>query len=193
MKKLDKQFFQSVLIAILSLAIFIIIVAGYIKIDEYRKLSYKVDTRFLNNDVIKLSNKFPISDEIGKKYSGSGMESGIAEYLEFTVSNPNDKKVDYEIYITKRELETGEIKSNYIKLYLTDGNNNPVKGFENNVVKSYYDLYSLTNKPGSRLLYKDSLASMRSKKYILRSWVADTYILSKDEENFIYDIDVRIK
>jgi hypothetical protein len=193
MKKLDRQFFQSILIVILSLAIFLILVAGYLKIDEYRRLSYNVNTKFLNTDVIKLTNKLPISDEIGKSYTGKGMEDGIEGYSEFTIHNPNDKKVDFEIYVTKMDLEVDEIKSNYIKFYLTDEKNNPVNGFEQNKIKSYSDLYALSDKPGSRLVYRGSLVAGSTKKYILRSWVADTYILSKDLEGFNYDIDVRIK
>ena len=193
MKKLDRQFFQSILIVILSLAIFIIIVAGYLKIDEYRKLSYKVDTKFINTDIIELNNKLPLSDEIGKNYSGTGMEKGIEGYSKFIVSNPNDRKVNYEIYITKLGIEKDEIKSDYIKLYLTDEKNNPLEGFENNKIKSYHDLYALSDKPGSRLVYRGSLVSGSTKTIILRSWVSDSYGLSKTEEGFSFDIDVRIK
>lgn len=193
MKKLDRQFFQSILIVILSLAIFLIIVAGFIKIDEFRKLSYKVDTKFLTTDIIELTNKLPLSDDIGKNYTGTGMEKGIEGYSEFTISNPNDRKVNYEIYITKMNVEKNEIKSNYIKLYLTDDQNNPLEGFENNKIKSYYDLYALSDKPGSRLLYKGSLVAGSSKKIILRSWISDTYGFSKTEEEFSFDIDVRRK
>ena len=193
MKKLDRQFFQSILIVILSLAIFLIIVAGYIKIDEYRKLSYKVDTKFINTDIIELNNKLPLSDEIGKNYSGTGMEKEIEGYSKFVISNPNDRKVNYEVYITKLNTEKNEIRSDYIKLYLTDEKNNPLKGFENNKIKSYHDLYALSDKPGSRLVYRGSLVSGATKTLILRSWVSDSYIFSKDEEIFNFDIDVRIK
>ena len=89
--------------------------------------------------------------------------------------------------------EQDEIRSNYIKLYLTDDKNNPLEGFENNKIKSYADLYALNDKPGSRLVYRGNLVSGSSKKFILRSWVSDSYVLSKNEEVFNYDIDVRIK
>lgn len=193
MKKLDRQFFQSILIVILSLAIFIIIIASYIKIDEFRKLSYKVDTKFIDTDIIELNNKLPLSDEIGKNYNGTGMEKKVEGYSSFVITNPNDRKIEYEIYITKMSTEQDEIRSNYIKLYLTDDKNNPLEGFENNKIKSYADLYALNDKPGSRLVYRGNLVSGSSKKFILRSWVSDSYVLSKNEEVFNYDIDVRIK
>lgn len=193
MKKLDRQFFQSILIVILSLVIFILIIAGYMKINEFRKLSYRVDAKFLNTDIVELNNKLPLSDEIGKNYNGTGMEKEVEGYSIFTVSNPNDRKVNYEIYITKMDIEKDEIKSNYIKFYLTDDNNNPLDGYEKNKIKSYHDLYSLSDKPGSRLIYKGSLVSSASKNFILRTWVSDTYAFNKKEEGFKFDIDVRIK
>lgn len=193
MKKLDRQFFQSVLVVLLSLAIVLIILACYVKIDEYKKLSYKVDTKFVNNDVVLLSNKLPISDEIGKNYNGSGMEKSVEGYTAFSITNPNERKVEYEIYLTKINQEVDEINPNYIKLYLTDDKNVPMKGFEKNKVLSYYDLYSLTDRPGSRLLYRGTLVSGGKANFILRSWVADTYILSKYTQNFSFDIDVRLK
>lgn len=193
MKKLDRQFFQSILIVLLSLAIFLIIIAVFVKIDELKKLSYKVDTKFVNTDIVKLTNKLPISDEIGKNYKGTGMDKNVEGYSIFTISNPNDRKVSFEIYLTKMDTDKDSIKSNYIKLYLTDDNNKPVEGFEKNKVKSYHDLYSLTDRPGSSLLYRGTLVSGATKKFILRSWLADTYAISKNEEVFSYDIDVRIK
>ena len=192
-KKISKGFFQSVLIVLFSLLALFLILAIYQKTEEYRKLSYSVDAKFETTDVVNLDNKLPISDELGKKYMGSGMEKGIAEYKEFVISNGNEKKITYEIYLTKISKKNKSIRSNYIKVYLTDENDSPIKGFEGNSIKSYYDLYTLKDKPGSKLLYRDTLEKGDSKKFVLRSWVADTYVISNKEEVFDYDIDVRIK
>lgn len=193
MKKQDRPVLKSILIVFLSLVAFLIIIAMIVKVDEYKKSSYKVDVKFATNDIVQLNNKLPISDSIGKNYNGVGIEKGIADYKEFTVTNPNEGKVNYEIYLTKIHGSVKDIRSNYIKLYLTDDKNSPLKGFDKNVIKSYYDLYALSDKPGSRLLYKDSLVAGGSKKYILRCWLADTYVLSNIDEGFSFDIDVRIK
>lgn len=192
-KKISKGFFQSILIVLFSLVALFLILAIYQKTEEYRKLSYSVDVKFESNDVVVLNNKLPVSDELGKNYMGSGMEKGIAEYKEFVISNGNDKKITYEVYLTKISTKKKNIRSNYIKLYLTDENNSPVKGFEGPALKSYSDLYALSDKPGSKLLYRDTLDKGDSKKFTLRSWVADTYVISNKEEVFNYDIDVRIK
>lgn len=194
MEKLDKKHgLKSVFIVALVLAIFLIIIAIVVKINDYKKSFYKVDVKFTTNAVVQLNNKLPISDDIGKNYSGTGIEKGIAEYKEFTVTNPNDGKIQYEIYLTKTNLNSKNIRSNYIKLYLTDINNNALDGFDSKKITSFYDLYSLRDKPSGRLLYTDSLNPGGKRTYILRCWVADTYVLSNESEIFDFEIDVRLK
>ena len=195
MKKQEKHnyFYKSILIVLLSLVVFLLIIAIFMKIDEYKRSFYKINSEFKTNNIVTLSNKLPMSDTIAKNYSGTGVEEGIIEYKEFTITNPNDKKIEYEIRLTKISSDIKDIRSNYIKLYLTDENNKPIKGFDKNKVVSYYDLYSFENKPGSKILYSGSLVSGETKKFILRSWVADTYVLSNEKEGFSFDIDVKIK
>ena len=194
MKRLEgKHAFKSGLIVLFALISFALIIAIVVRIGEFKKLSYDVNIKFDTTDVIYLTNKLPISDAIGKNYTGTGMEKNIAEYKKFVVTNPNEGKIEYEVYLKKIENSKRDISSNYIKLYLTDDNDNPMKGFEKPKVNSYYDLYSLNNQPGSKLLYRGTLKAHESAKFILRSWVADTYIISSDLEDFSFDIDVRIK
>ena len=58
---------------------------------------------------------------------------------------------------------------------------------------SYYDLFALNDKPGSKLLYNGTLSSGESKTFILRSWVSDTYMISSESERFGFDIEARLK
>ena len=189
----DNRFFKAILIVVLSLVTFLLVGAIIIIIDRYKTGSYKIDVRFNTSSVVQLTNKLPISDSIGKNYMGSGIEKGIAEYIEFTVSNPNKKKVKYEVYLTRDNNISNSIRSNYIKLYLTDSKDNPLDGFKTKRIKSYYDLYVFNNKPGSKLLYTGTLGAGKNKHLILRSWVADTYVLSDREETFGFSVSVRIK
>lgn len=195
MKKNENHgyFIKSISIVLLSLIAVILIIAIFLKIDEYKRKSYKIDVKFSDNDIVYLTNKLPISDEIGKNYNGTGVEKGIADYKEFTITNPNERKVSYEIYLTKVTNKVDDIRSSYVKLYLTDENNNPVEDFGSSKMLSYYDLPSLEDKLDSRLLYRGAIVSGGSKKFKLRSWIADTYIISNTEEDFNFDIDVRLK
>ena len=195
MKKQDnsKHLIKSVSIVLLSFAAFILIFAIIIKVQDYEKSSYKINVKFEDGDIVKLTNKLPVSDEIGKKYTGNGVEKGIIEYKEFTVSNPNDGKASYEIYLTRVQNSIEDMRAGYIKLYLTDKDSIPIAGFDTKKLPTFYDLPSLSDKLSSRLLYTGTLVAGSSKTYILRTWVADTYVLSDDVEDFSFDIDVRIK
>ncbi len=194
MKKTNENHvLKTVSIVFLSLLALFLIIAIVLTIKNYNKRFYKLDIDYENNSVVDLTNKLPMSDEIGKNYNGVGVEKGIAEYKKITITNKNKAKVNYEIYLTKIHKEEKDIRSNYIKLYLTDEKNNPIKGFDKKQVISYYDLLSLNDKPGSKLLYSGSLANDESDTFILRSWVADTYLLSNEEESFEFNIDIRMK
>lgn len=194
MKKLNENHvLKTVSIVFLSLLALFLIIAIVLTVKNYNKRFYKLDIDYENNSVVDLTNKLPMSDEIGKNYNGVGVEKGIAEYKKITITNKNKAKVNYEIYLTKIHNEEKDIRSNYIKLYLTDEKNNPIKGFDKKQVISYYDLLSLNDKPGSKLLYSGSLANDESDTFILRSWVADTYLLSNEEESFEFNIDIRMK
>ena len=188
----NNHIIKTILIVFLSLLALFLVIAIFVTIDKYKKSSYKLDIKYENNGIVELNNKLPISDSIGKNYNGTGIEKGIAEYKKFTITNNNKSKVNYEIYLTKIH-KNKDIRSNYIKLYLTDLKNKPIKGFDKKQVPSYYDLFSLNDMPGSKLLYSGSLKAGEKKEFIIRSWVADTYILSNDEENFGFNINVRIK
>lgn len=192
-KSNENHVLKTVSIVFLSLLALFLIIAIVLTIKNYNKRFYKLDIDYENNSVVDLTNKLPMSDEIGKNYNGVGVEKGIAEYKKITITNKNKAKVNYEIYLTKIHKEEKDIRSNYIKLYLTDEKNNPIKGFNKKQVISYYDLLSLNDKPGSKLLYSGSLANDESDTFILRSWVADTYLLSNEEESFEFNIDIRMK
>ena len=175
------------IIAILIMIVFIIL-------RDNNAIRYQnLDVVFNNSDIISISNKLPLSDEIAKTYEGEGMEPDIEGYSTFTISNPNDKKVIYQIYITKQDTKFNYIKSDYINFYLTDENNNPYPGFDKNIMINYHDLYVLSDKPGSRLLYTSKLMAHKSEKFKLRMWLADSYGLTQNKEDFSVDIDVRIK
>ena len=194
MEKLNNiHILKTISIVFLSLLALFLVIAIFVTIDGYKKRNYKLDIKYINGNTVELSNKLPISDEIGKSYKGTGVEKGIVEYKEFILSNKNEGKINYEIYLTKTHNKNKDIRSNYIKLYLTDDSNNPLKNFDKKQMISYYDLFALNDKPGSKLLYNGTLSSGESKTFILRSWVSDTYIISSESERFGFDIEARLK
>ena len=84
-----------------------------------------------------------------------------------------------------------QISENYVKFYLTDMNDEAFDGFQGNLIPTFHDFSYISNKPSSKLLFSDSLSKKgEEKKYRLRVWLSDRYVISFDEEWFSVDVDV---
>jgi len=151
-------------------------------------------------------NDLPIVALVG--YTNAGKSSTMNTILEyvaqtekqvlakdqlFATLSTSNRKITYEIYLTKQDSNIKTIKSNYVKFYLTDENNNPYKGFDQNKMVNYHDLYILNDKPGSVLLYRSTLMGNKTAKFKLRMWLSDSYGINQEKENFSVDIDARIR
>lgn len=141
-----------------------------------------------NSDSIKISNSLPISNALGKKIDESNEKQG---YEEITIKNTNNKDVKYKIYLKKEKQDIEYIDENYIKLYLTDDKDNPLSGFEKNLIPTYYSLKYLSDKPDSKLLYNGVIKANTSEKLRLRVWVADTYAITSNKKDFSFKIYVK--
>ena len=143
------------------------------------------------DDYITIKNKLPLSDAIGKQYDGSLVEEGTESYIEFSIVNEDDDLALYEIFLTRNHITPREIKENYIKLYLTDEDDQPVIGFDKNRLPVFSDLPYLIDKPSSKLLYTDIIEGHSTKKYRLRAWLSDSYSISSLPETFQFEVDVK--
>lgn len=143
------------------------------------------------NDIV-IDSTLPISDTLGKSIEKNKLQNNIQGYVEISIKNPNDKKVPFKISITRKDLEDKQIDDSHVKLYLTDYNNVPLKGFEKNLIPSFYDLKVLVDKPDSKLLYKGQIDKNSEEKYILRIWVSDTYMFSNKLEKISFKVNVDI-
>lgn len=152
---------------------------------------YNLGVKFLDNRNVYLENTLPVTDKIGRELDGVNSSTGIHGFKEFSIENNYDKKVDYQIYLKVKNSCESMIDEDFIKLYLTDTNNNPLSGFENNKLPSYSSISSLNDKPGSKLLYTGSINKNSISKFRLRVWVSDLYSINRDKECFSFDIYVR--
>ena len=185
-----KKFFSHywILLSFSLLLLFILIVFLIIKYPLYSK-AIEID---IKPKTIEIDNTLPISDVLGKSMIYSKINKNIQGYISINVVNPNDRKVSFFIVLSKKELDNLEIKENYVKVYLTDQNDKPIKGFEKNMVPSFADLKRYNNKSNDKILYKGVLDKKSELKFILRSWISDTYVISNNLEKFSYDISVVI-
>lgn len=129
-----------------------------------------------NSEIINLNGAVPISDEQGRESNN---------YFSFAViSELNaEKDITYNISIEKLEADNGytEIEDRYVKLYLTDYDDNELELVKANEISSdEYILKTVTNKfSNENSGFKD--------KYKLRVWI-DESILDDANYNF-HDIN----
>ena len=139
---------------------------------------------------IVINNIISVSDEFGKSIHES--TDGDFGYLEFEVVNNTNEIRNYQIYITRLYSNYKEINPNYISFYLTDENNNVLKGFDTNKCPSYDDFKFIEDKADSKYIYKGSLKGNERKKFIVRAWIAENYVVDHSiEEQFAFNIGAR--
>ncbi len=177
----------------LFLILIVIIYGNYRKKESHKVLNNdKLFVRFESSDIIEIQNKLPVSDTLGKKFNGQGTEEGVQGYLEFSVTNKDRKKMYYEVLATEQAIEGKKISDKYVKLYLTDSDNNPLSGFELNSVPVYYTFPFSKDRLSSKLLYRGIISGESSEVLKLHMWLSDNYRVSTNLESFKIDIDVKV-
>lgn len=189
MNKENKK--QVIFMLLVAVFLFIILIGIFLFYKNFKQNSTDfITTSFEGPKTITISSTLPISDELGKKLDGKGTKKGIQGYTEFTIKNNSNKNITYEICIDKEENKK-EIRGNYIKFYLTDEINNPVKGFDTSEIPTYNDLLSLNDSPRMRLVNSAKINKKETKKFVLRAWLSDSYTVSSENKDFSFDIVVK--
>ena len=117
---------------------------------------------------INFSNAVPLSDS----YALSHLDS--LNYTDFTVSSnvlKEGEAVTYEIYLTEKDGNT--LDNRYVKVYLTDGENNMVAG--PSLYSSLgYTTYN-TDSNNGRVVYSNRIVGNFSRSYRLYAWLDSGY------------------
>ena len=136
-----------------------------------------------DTNVIEIHNAVPMADENGKKLNGN------KNMFDFTVSAKYTgvSSIGYEIYATPI---TQTLDSKYIKVYLTDQNDQPITGFDS--VVPTYDQLEDASAENSKTIYKSSLTeSGKSDDYRLRIWVSSDYNMPEVSRSFSFKVNVK--
>ena len=182
-KKFRIVFLLIILVLILALVFFL---PTFSSVDNVLSVSY------LSEDKLHVSNLLPMTDVVGMKINADSNKVGVTGYLEFEVSSSIDRKVEYEIYLTKNDFEL-EVPPKFVKVYLTDENDVLIESVKSSKIPTYFDLKVSDINPSGRVLYSGNLKNKGSKKFKLRMWVADTYELTVDARNFSVNLNVKEK
>ena len=176
---------------LLVIFVFVILLSlGFLSIKNNDK---KIETSFLTQSSIEIETVLPVSDTLGKKFTGEGTQDGVQGYIEFTVKNPDKKSKMINVLLSLKDTDQNLIKDNYIKVYLTDFDNNPYKGFEKNRVPAVSEFVSLTEKPKYKVVYETKITGGKEMNFRLRAWLADSYVISDEKGVFPFEITVSEK
>lgn len=142
--------------------------------------------------VVELVNNLPLSDKLAIENEKTSISDEIFNNTKFELINNDSKSINYEIYITKNDLDEDEINGKYIKIYLSKQNGEELDGFNENRVPLYDDLRAIDDLPGSRLLHRGTLKGNANEKFDLKSWISDNYSNNNEREEFNFSIHVRV-
>ena len=179
---------KKLLISLISLFTFILIVTGISY--SYYIYNMNIVTADLasgsisinvsnNNSTISLTNVSPMSDSVGKLSN---------DYIDFTVSGVTDfNTIYYEINLVPSGENT--LKDDYIKVYLTDQNDNQVAD-----LLLLKDLEESTNNATGKVIYtalvegnSSGTVNNYSQNYRLRLWVDENYV-DLEEKEFSFEL-----
>ena len=155
---------------------------------EYDPNDLKINYKGVNS--VEIKDTLPISDKMGKTIDVSDINDGIEGYIEFSIQNKADVPVNYEIYVLRNDVQN-EIDVRYIKMYLSDGEGNPLGIYKKSFSPTYYSLKYLPDMPNAKSIYKGSLKENSKQNFIFRAWVSDGYSFHKTENTFNFSLGVR--
>lgn len=137
-----------------------------------------------DSSMLLMDSSMPITDTVGKKLSFTPNQVKHG-YSEFSISANMEgiDKIHYEIYAKNIGVST-ELPTDYVKLYLTNADNDqPLEGFDN-FVPTYRDLKVAVSDPAGKKIYSGILEKGEIKNFRLRMWLADTYPITAEVRNF---------
>ena len=190
--KIDLSSIFKSLIIITILFVFFVLAAYVVKIIFNDDVEKSLSIKSSDSLIINLVNNLPLSDSLVINNEKNSVSDDIFKNIKFDLINNDSKDLNYELYITKKELEDNEINGKYIKFYLTKQNGEELKGYNKNRVPLYDDLPVVDDLPGSRILYKGSIKGNSIEKFDFKTWISDNYSNNNQQEEFNYSIRVRV-
>lgn len=179
----------------LLIVILLILIAGT-SFAIYKVLLEPANTTEAVIPKIKVSYKEPdykvsstrMSDEQGKTQNN---------YYEFTTTNETKGNIKLNYYIFLNKLEESNIDSKYIKVYLTDNNNNPVGRFKDNSTSLYLNYLDNKNKENLTNVVDNQCMNINNNQmkdcntnqiidnttYRLRFWISDDFDITPSITN----------
>ena len=141
-----------------------------------------INVKFNNdNNYLTTGSSYPISDETGKV---------LPYYSDFSINaTTNDMGIKYEIQTIADT--TNSIDPSYIKVYLTDQNDNPITD-----VLTYSELTKAEYNTDGKLVYTSYITKTGTKDFRLRMWIDESYNLQEGQtfgfKIYLYAINEKV-
>ncbi len=137
---------------------------------------------------IYIDNAEPMSDDAGKKIPASGKDVGRG-YFDFYVSATmsGSENIQYDIIGEDITSASNKLDPKYVKVYLTNGDNETPYGGYNQTVPTYG---SLPAGSGGKKLYTGVFTRTGSSPFRLRLWVSSDYPETARSETFKMKVNV---
>lgn len=143
-----------------------------------REVSNKNYVSIVDNKELVIDNILPLSDDVGSNFSRSNGMANI--YYKFKVKSNYDNKTHYKILLTTKEGKQF-IDNRYIKILLSDKDDNTIKEYKTDSVKVVTGLDKYNDK---YVVYSGTLKKQGEDEFILRMWVSDT---SSYDDELMFD------
>lgn len=182
--KMSRYFNKNTFLFVMSIVFFfLIIIVIFLTKDKFNSNSNSVSLTGTNS--IHISNKLPLTDESGRTLDASNVDDDILNEISFSVESTGDKKIasNYEVYLESEENDD-TIDSNYVKVYLTDGDRKAFKDYSGNEVMTYRNLRVSKSSASGKLLYSGTIFGNQKQEFKLRIWLDETYFLSDTKKEF---------
>lgn len=137
-----------------------------------------------NSSKLVIDSSMPITDQLGKELTFNPNQSKYG-YSEFSISSNMEgmESINYEIYAKNIGVAV-ELPTDYVKIYLTDGNTDVAAfGYEQRV-PTYRDLKIATSDPAGKKIYAGSLKKGETANFKLRMWLSDAYPITTEVRSF---------
>ena len=141
---------------------------------------------------VVVNNDLLMSDSLGKTISLDNYKNGTIGYVDIEIKSKADGKVKYEIILNKEEA-LSEVDSRFVKVYVTDFNDEALSGYTGSQVPTYFDLRVAETDPDAKVVYSGSLKNKGEVNVRVRMWVADTLEMSPESKIFSSIFSVNVK
>lgn len=139
---------------------------------------------------VEIKDTLSVSDEFGKTITNTN--GGSFGYVDIEIINSIDEERNFELYVTDtNKTENSLIGPTFVKMYLTDKDDNAIGEFDSSIIPSFADLGYIKTKASSKLLLKGSLEANEQYDLKLRTWISDTYSAGDGSKSFSYEIGIR--